>query len=346
MNALYKLNVPVLYNIPSNNRAGSRFLATEEDTAETARLVYEALHEKGHTTQLVPVDENSIDTIHKLRGDCIFNLIEWTGSDMPFAISAMNVLETLPVPFTGASAHAYEMTSNKHLMKMALDAASLPTARWQYFETGTESVRNDFVYPVIVKLAAEHCSIGMNKDAVVSDEQSLTVRIKERIKSFGVPVIAEEFITGREFQISMLDTPGGIKVLKPAEIVFHSGDPLEFLTYESRWDSNHPDYSASSIRLAALTPAEQSSIEEISLATYKSMELRDYARLDVRMRNGNIIILEANSNPGLDDSDDYGMTLSYKAAGMTFADFIEAIVLSALRRTASDDLRTRRAAWL
>ena len=36
--------------------------------------------------------------------------------------------------------------------------------------------------------------------------------------------------------------------------------------------------------------------------------------------------------PGLDDDPEYGITVSYKAIGMTFADFIREIILSCLRR--------------
>lgn len=332
MKHLSPQKIAVVYNLPTQNRVETRYLVTDEDTAESAQLIFEALSGKGHNVALVPVSDSSIAALKEIRADCIFNLIEWTGADMPLAIEAIEVLESLGIPYTGVTAKVYQITSDKYGMKQALDSAGLPTARWQYFQSGNEVIRNDFDYPVIVKLAAEHCSIGMNRDAVVSDRDALINRVRERIQTFASPVIVEEFITGREFQVTVLETGNDVRVLAPAEIVFHSSDPLEFLTYESRWDSDHPDYGASSVVMAKLSHKDLHAIETVTKATFKALELRDYARLDIRLRSGSVIILEANSNPGLDDSDEYGMTLSYKAAGMTFADFIEAIVASALRR--------------
>jgi D-alanine-D-alanine ligase-like ATP-grasp enzyme len=62
------------------------------------------------------------------------------------------------------------------------------------------------------------------------------------------------------------------------------------------------------------------------------MGFRDYTRLDIRTRGNDVYILEANSNPGLGDHEEYGMTLSYKAVGMTFADIVTSILDSTMRR--------------
>ena len=70
-----------------------------------------------------------------------------------------------------------------------MDDAGIPTPRWQVFTTGKESIRPDFQYPVIVKLALEHCSIGLTSDAVVRDERALLPILQERITVFKQPVM-------------------------------------------------------------------------------------------------------------------------------------------------------------
>ncbi len=325
------LRIAVVYSEATKRSLSGRFTATEEDTKESAQEVMQALASKGFDAALHPVSEDDIfHSIRSVRAACIFNLVEWTGLDLPLADTAFAEIERTGIPFTGASRHNYVTTTDKATMKRALDAIGVATPRWQVFMTGKEPIRTDFAYPVIVKLAREHCSIGLTHDAVVYDSLELKIRVLDRIQRFSQPVLVEEFIYGRELQITCLETDRGIQILPSAEVVYDADIP--FLTYESRWDERHPDYQKSHMQRANLTDHELQSLQQISRTTFSSLGFHDYNRLDVRLRAGTIYVLEANANPGLGDSDEYGMTISYKAAGMTFEDFVEAIVLSCMRR--------------
>lgn len=325
-------NIAVVYSLPTKRALGSPYADTEQDTVDSAEEVYAALKEKGAEPSLIAVDEESIAAISRIRADCIVNLIDWTGLDLPLSDAAFTAIEHTGIPFTGATRENYLTTSDKILMKKSLDAHKLPTPRWQLFEIGTEAIRSDFTYPVIVKLAFEHCSIGLTHDAVVANSVELAVRAAERIKTFGEPVIAEEFISGREFQVTVLETPRGVVILPPAEVVFATSGPESLLTYEGRWNETTEDYASSRVMLPDLDTRLAGRIAAVARKTFKDLGFRDYARLDIRTAGDTIFILEPNSNPGLSDSDEYGMTVSYKAGGMTFADFVWTIVVSSLRR--------------
>jgi len=326
------VKIAVVYSLPTKRALAGSFADTEQDTVDSAEEVFTALKEKGAHPVLIPVSEDALRDIGRIRADCIVNLIDWTGLDLPLSDAALTAVEHTGIPYTGATRENYLTTSDKILMKKALDIHGLPTARWQVCETGTEPVRKDFTYPVIVKLAFEHCSIGLTHDAVVGSEKELKVRVAERLKTFGEPVIAEEFITGREFQVTVLETRHGVTVLPPAEIVFDTQGPESLLTFDSRWNETTADYAASHVTVPKLPADCAGKIRGVAKKTFQELGFRDYARLDIRMRGNTVYILEANSNPGLSDSDEYGMTVSYKAAGMTFADFVWTIVESSLLR--------------
>ncbi len=324
------MNIAIVYSLPTKRARTTHYLETDEDTEHSARLVLSALASRGQNAFLVPMSEDSLEKISEISADCIINLIEWTGLDLPLNFAAMERIEQTSIPFTGADLANLTMTSDKLSMKKALEQAHLPTSRWQQFTVGNEPIRSDFSYPVIAKLVFEHCSIGLSNDAVVQDELSLRRLIKSRINEFDQAVVAEEFIAGREFQVTVLDRPSGLAVLPPAEIFFAS--EKGFLTYEGRWDETDPDYKTSSIRVATLSPTLAGAMDAVARDTFTRLSFRDYARLDIRVRDEDIFILEANSNPGLDDDPEYGITVSYKAIGMTFADFMWEIIQSCLRR--------------
>lgn len=330
------MRIAIIYSLPTRRALSSPFVATDEDTKDSALEIAEALRSKNADVLLVPVSEDTINEISRVKADGIFTLIEWDGMDIPLFLKAINLIDQTGIPYTGSSLSVMTALADKVKMKEALDSSGISTPRWQLFRDGTEPVRDDFRYPVIMKLALTHCSIGLTRSAVVDRPVDLASQVTKHIATHHQPVYVEEFIDGREFQVTIIEEKDGLRVLPPAEIVFKKGGKDSFLTYESRWDEKHPDYNLSSVKLAVVSPYLQKRLENVSLAAFRSLGFSDYARMDIRSRGEEPFILEANTNPGLGDSDDYGMTISYKAVGMTFADFVWKIVQSCLRRNRKD----------
>ncbi len=328
------MNITVLYNKPAKRFIkNSTHVVAEEDTEESAREVADALKEKGAKPTLVALTEDTIDSvIAGLPSDLIFNLIEWTGVDTPYAVKTYDCINARGLPYTGATLETYLLSCDKSLMKKRLDEVGLPTARWQLFLSGNEQVRTDFHFPLIVKVSSEHSSVGLSKEAIVNDAKNLINIVKKRLAEYQQPVYAEEFLTGREFQVTLLERLSGLTVLPISEVRYTNGTDVPFLTYASRWDASHTDYQNSDVILAKLIPELKEKLEEMSIRAFTNFGYRDYARFDIRCQNKEPLFLEINSNPGLSDDEEYGMTVSYKALGLTFADFVWEIVQSSLDR--------------
>lgn len=331
------MNITVLYNKPAARFAkNSAFVVAEEDTEESAREVAEALNVKGAKTTLVALTEDTIDSvISSLPDDLIFNLIEWTGVDTPYAVRAYEQINKRGLRYTGATIDTYLLSCDKSIMKKRLDQVGLPTARWQLFQTGNEPVRGDFQYPLIVKVSSEHSSVGLTKEAIVHDATGVAAIVQKRLAEYKQPIYVEEFLDGREFEVTLIERASGLVVLPIAEIRYSKTTDVPFLTYASRWDTTHADYTNSDVVIANLSPDLARKMDEMSKRAFTTFGYRDYARFDIRCRGEEPMFLEINSNPGLSDDAEYGMTVSYKAAGMTFADFVWEIVESALRRNIS-----------
>jgi len=327
------MTIAILYSLPTRRAKHTTFLKADEDTVVSASVVARALSEKGATPLLIGLSEDTIvKTIQSIRADLIINLIDWTGADLPLSLVAMDALTACGIPFAGATKENFQLV-DKVVMKKALDRFVLPTARWQVFHTGNEPILETLTYPVIVKLAAEHCSIGLEKTSLVQSKDDLRAVVQDRIKRFSQDVYAEEFISGREFQITVLEQKQGLVMLPPAEIMYKPSESAEFLTFTERWNEEDPLYARSNTVLAVLTEEQHILFESIALRTFTDLKFRDFTRIDARMRGANeLLILEANPNPGLDDDEFYSMTISAKAVGLTFPDFLWEIVESVLRR--------------
>ncbi len=328
------MKIAVLFSLPTKRATESKFIATDDDTVESAHEVEEALKEKGADAFLVAVAEDSIEkTIMGIQADCIVNIIDWTGLDLPLSIEAMDVLVQTGIPFTGASRDAFARGADKVLMKQTMGAHQLPTPKWQLFEIGNELVRNDFSYPCIVKLAKEHCSVGLGSGSIVNNAEELIVKVREQLITYTQPIIAEEFLSGREFQITLYEDITGLIMLPPAEVTYKVQGTQAMLSYESRWNEDHPDFHTSGMALAKLTKEQLNDFEKICKVAFTAFQFDDFTRIDARFNDKDqLLILEANANPGLSDHPLYGMTVSYMAVGMTFADFVWKIVQSCMRR--------------
>jgi D-alanine-D-alanine ligase len=105
------------------------------------------------------------------------------------------------------------------------------------------------------------------------------------------------------------------------------------VTYNAKWIEGTAEYIGTiGTCPAKLEPEIEHSVCEVALRSYQIMEIRDYARVDIRLNASNIpYVLEVNPNP--DISQDAGFARSARTSGMSFEDMIAKIVETALERT-------------
>lgn len=321
----------MVYSLPSRRLRSTPYAETDEDSAQIATKVARGLEFKGHVTTLYPIDEAAIEKIGEIKTDCVFNLIEWCGLDIELAKKAFTYLRQLNVPITGSTEEIFILTGDKIKAKIRLREAGLPIPRGMVFVTGEEEIPDNLPYPLIVKPAYEHCSVGLSYSSIAHNPEELRPIVKRQIKGLGQTVIAEEFIVGRELEVYLLEEGDQVRVLPIEETVFFNKDPSQFLTYESKWDVNHPDYQASEVKLAKLTEEERQIVEKVSVKAFKKMGLRGYARFDIRLRDNIPYLLETNANPSVYDNDEELKDINAEVIwGIKFPDYLEAIVQSAL----------------
>jgi D-alanine-D-alanine ligase len=148
------------------------------------------------------------------------------------------------------------------------------------------------------------------------------------------PVIAEEYVEGREFYVTVLGN-GRLTVLPPRECFFDSeaGQGPELVTYRVKWNTKYREKWKIRFGFAQLDERLGAAVERVCKKVYRVLELRDYARIDLRLTPENrIVVLEANPNPDLA----YGEEVAEAAekAGISYEALINRIIAIALRRYA------------
>lgn len=317
------IHIAVLYNEPDPSGDGSR-RESEEDTKASAHLIGEALATFPFCTiSYVPVSRRTISKIMDIRADCIFNSIEWTGSDLSLVSSVFGELAKLGIPVTGSNEKTYIETTDKIAMKRLLTDYHVPTPRWSvYTDRNTKDVMWKNSFPAIVKLVLEHCGVGLDGTSIVGDKIQLAAIIKKRIREYHQPVLVEEYIDGREFEVTIIDDGHTSAILPVIEYKFDTNKPERFLTYDAKWNRTKTTSVSYVVTEADLPEQKLGELSVLCHRAYRLLGFWGYARFDVRLdTKGTWWILETNSNPGIDDDDDNGLARSFHLVSMTLGDF-------------------------
>ena len=240
-------------------------------------------------------------------------------------------LELLGIAYTGAPPLALGLCRDKAKTKLILRGHGIPTAPFVLAEE-PDALLEGLRFPVIAKPADEDGSLGITDASVARDEAAARRAIAAGLGSYG-PVLVEEYIEGRELNVPVLgnDPP---RVLPVSEIDFSGLAPgvPHICGYEAKWEPDDARYTGTvGICPADLDGRLRERIEHWSALAFRSLGLRDYARIDWRLSpTRGLIALEANPNP--DISPTSGFLRSVRAAGMDYPEFIELLVGEALAR--------------
>lgn len=322
------LPVLMLYNI---NHA---WLQEEiEESRQIAQVIAGALREIGHpVTEACLENQDLAGLLQPYTPDdfIVFNLCEEIPGFLHSYDLIAQTLEELGFTYTGADSKALAFSQDKRKVQQRLDECGVGTPRWQIF---TSASRDGWsIYPAIVKPALEHCSFGMTRASVVWSADELAARIGHVIESFHGPALVEEFIDGREFAVNVVGN-GRLHVLPIAEFDFSAFKDAEdrLISYDAKFNPQSQAYGLiKTILPARLQEDEQERLIKIALQGYCAAGCRDYARLDIRMRDGIFYVLDIN--PNSDISPGTSVAMAAELAGLPDGGLWSLLVALAARR--------------
>jgi D-alanine-D-alanine ligase len=145
--------------------------------------------------------------------------------------------------------------------------------------------------------------------------------------------LVEEFIEGREFFVSVVGNQ--IPQALPAVEVDFSGLPEgvpKVLDAKAKWDIKSVEYQGTKSVIARdLSDEVKAKLEQVALAAYRALRVRDYGRIDLRMADtGEIYVIEVNASCYLEKSSEFAVAA--KEAGIEYPELLQKIVDLAVER--------------
>jgi len=293
------MKIAIVYNEPEPGKTDSL------DVLEEVQLVEESCKTLGYEYKTFPFTAHKgaiitlLDGLRRFVPDVVFNLVESVGENTRLLPAVPATFELEGYPYTGSPYDTLLVTTDKCLSKAVLNAHNIPTGKWTKYEGG--AIDMPCPAPWIVKPSWEDASVGITDASVFYDEAALRAALPEIYRRHnGQPLLVEQFIDGREFNIAMLEHKDGrIELFPLAEIVFENwpeGKP-RILNYNSKWVEDTHEYENTN-RYFIDDEDILARVRDVIANTVKAFNIRGYARLDMRMDwNGAFYVMEVNINP-------------------------------------------------
>lgn len=309
----------------------------EYDEIPTINAIKTSLESFGFDVIPIEADLDAFEKFRKERPDLVFNIAEGIGRGARESQIPM-MLEMLGIPFTGSDSTTLAIALDEARTKEILSYYRIPTPRFRVFRDVKDTSKVSSIsglprlkYPIFLKPLREGSSIGISVRSLVSNENELKKEVKEIIDRYKQPVLAEEYVDGREFTVALIGNKPEVLPLIELDFSLLPNNAPKFDCYEVKWYLDDDK-----IRCPANIDANLAKkINKIAVKTFKVLDCRDLCRIDIRLDdNGVPNVLDVNPLPGLtpDPKENSRFPKACYTAGMSYREIIGRILFSAIER--------------
>jgi D-alanine-D-alanine ligase len=331
-----RTHIAIVYNAYTENlpevpedRAGMSDLRTQ------IRHIARTLRRVGHTVTVLPLAHDLFAfqrRLRRLRPDVVFNLYDDVVHGALYDMRLAAVVRMMGFPITGSSALALGLTRYKFMTASLLAGVGVPIPpNTAILETVRSVDQHSWQFPIIVQPSQEHAGIGLDRNSVVHSKKALKDNVREILRTYNQPALAQHFLPGREFNVGIV---GGnrMRVLPLAEVDY-STLPMEIppiMSYAAKWIETSTEYQRTKVICPAIVEPELARrISDVALQAFRAVGGRGYGRVDMRLDEaGEPFVLEVNCNPCLDEG--IGLARAAEKAGISYPQLLQMILRAAL----------------
>lgn len=287
-----------------------------------------ALQAVGHPVETVAIRDADIVTPLRPYSHREYTILNWVDGipNIPrsYALVA-DTLDQLGFAYTGADGAALALSDDKRRMKAVLSEHGIPTPPYRVYERVEPNGWN--LFPAIVKPAFEHCSVGIRPESVVTNPEELRTQVAWVTEELQQPALVEEYIDGVEYPIWLIGN-GRLEMLPVFQWEFSPAQGRGMITFAAKFALD-PTIQIG-LRPARLPAADLSRLRQMLTRAYRLSGARDYARFDVRVRDGQYYILDVNLNADISTENSFAASIA--AAGYTYGQTGSRLINFAWRR--------------
>lgn len=302
-----------LFGVPNREKIG----------LQTIRRIADALRSGGHSVATFEGDKDLIDKLEGFMPRVLKGERPGLAFNVSYGIQGQarythvpSILEMVGIPYVGSGPLAHSLALDKVVSKMIFRQNGLPTPDFAILKDPNFEIP-DLEFPLIVKPKNEAVSFGIR---IVEDERELREAAQSIFDEFSQPVLAEQYIEGREINVGILGNSPP-EALPPVELTFGEGPAIYTYEDKTRKSGREIGFKAPAPIGDELTERAQ----RISQDAFLSLGCYDCARVDMRLDSGgNLYLLEINSLPSMGEHGSY--VVGAEMVGLDFAGLVNRLV--------------------
>ena len=232
-------------------------------------------------------------------------------------------LELQNIPYNGPGVLGAALGMNKYMFRkiLSLNGIKVPKylavfeADWQKDpEKIKKEIKNSLGFPCLVKPSREGCSTGIT---VIRDEKMISQAMEQAFQWDTIILVDEYIENATEITVSVLGNRD-LVALPVTETPWQQN--LEYLTLHDKFLPG----GAEMITPARIGEEMTKKVKETAIKVCQTLRLQGYPRIDMFIKNSEIIVLEPNTLPGVTPS-----TMVFHQAveiGMNPEQFVDKII--------------------
>jgi D-alanine-D-alanine ligase len=308
------MRIVLIYNQDLDNVINKLGVQNQEKyDEETIKRIEKVLKDRGYDVMIIDGNLDMFEILREViakedRIPFVFNMAYGIQGESRYS-HIPSILEMLGLPYLGSGPFGHAMALDKVVSKILMKNHNIPTPDFMQINSPDE-LDQITEFPVIIKPVMDAGSFGLKK---VNNHDELKEAASSLMKKYSQAFFIEKIITGKEFALGLLGNDENIECLPLIEINLEN-------VPDGIYDSNQKKVRPET-RAAELPDHIINDMQEKAIKLYRTLRLRDYARVDIRFdENDNFWFLEINSMAGLRTT---GLFMSAAGiAGFTYEEMI------------------------
>lgn len=295
--------------------------------------VLDAVRRLGHSVRLnVCQTRACLDDIVKRRPGLVVLAVKYVPVKNEDDIWLSGYFSQHKVNFTGSPRDVLEFDSNKVKAKMHLTNKGIKTASYFIATPGQYKTESELpvAFPLFLKPLDAANGNGIDDLSLVTNFTDFGSKVASLYEAFNQPILAEEYLDGREFTVAVIRKSNNELLLSAVEIIPPtSTNGLRILGAQAKKDDSEKmvkiDDDETRNRVAAL-----------AADAFNSLGARDFGRIDIKTnQGGECFFMEANLVPGMTYGSSYFPEACKIAHGLDYDKVVELLLAGGIARSSS-----------
>jgi len=292
--------------------------------------VFDSIKRMGHDVELTLCkSKRDLEDVVKRKPDLVVLAVKYLSLKNGNNIWLSKYFFQHGINFTGSSRDVLRFDSNKISAKLYLENKGIKTAKYFTAIPGQYRCASELPieFPLFLKPIDAANGNGIDDFSFVTNFSEFVSKVSSLYSRFSTPILVEEYLDGREFTVSLINTPYNELIISPIEIVApESKSGLRILGQQVK---NNDSEELKLIKDDKI----KNEVVKLAINSFLTLGVRDFGRIDVRANKaGDCFFIETNLVPGMTYGSSYFPKSCEIEHALTYDEVIQLMLASGLCR--------------